>query len=161
MIPQTDISIDGSTAWALLTALAQYVPAGEFPETWLNHPCDTCDGFGDLKSFHLLSATTSRCRDCDGTGRHTFTLDVEDPDAAPIYIPMTKDLTVHVVEVMPIVDHLRESRRPRIQKLSAPKMSGQTHWVDDGERPGKKIQLPATAAPGKWAVRLAIHKETS
>jgi hypothetical protein len=167
-IPASDISIDidGTTAWLVDT------PGMSVGWELRNRPCDTCDGSGTC--FHGGPDVLPRCPDCDGTGRRTFTIELECPicngkrsefcgygDGLPDDNPScsmgVERVAVHVVEVLPIHDYCTDYK-PADHICHA--------WRDDrwywhrserGDRPTEKIiTLPDSAAPGMWAVLLAI-----
>jgi hypothetical protein len=114
----------------------------------LDCPCDTCDGSG---SFPAIQSQTDPCPDCDGSKRHTFNIHLSEGQH--------ETLSVHVVEVLEIRDG------------SKPCDDGTAHIRDDGPQylsanryvsmpargMGEYITLPADAAPGMYAVRLAVH----
>ena len=86
MIPADHITIDGDMALLVMPpdhefptnqASHQCAVCGNPPEShpWphvgaANRQCDTCDGVG-WPGFAMFA-----CPDCDGTGRHTFTVEV-------------------------------------------------------------------------------------
>ena len=129
MIAATNIAIDGDNAWAI-----------DDKDRWwhvnLDRPCDTCDGVGWLtwKSLTKSGTKSFDCHDCDGTGRHTFTLDVAQR-ILESYGHYIETIKVHVVEV-------RSTNDENIHVWSA-------------------SPLPQATARDMYAVRLAIHKETS
>jgi hypothetical protein len=223
-IPADRIAIDGDTAWFI----PQRCPETRAPQGahWgqgnpciygvraLDRPCDTCDGSGTC--FHGGPDVLPRCPDCDGTGRRTFTLDVEvdyhdsgwrgdcpwllrcnktpgfdpegicaygcreepecqtcvgdvepdgwGPDPGPEIEIAT--LTVHVVQVLPIVDCVGAfvdftDYDPQPAVLFHPNVYGvRPKLLHVGGRL-ETIALPDATAPGMWAVRLTIHKETT
>lgn len=120
MIAADHIAIDGSTAWVI-----------DDKDRWwhvnLERPCDRCHGQG-----RMLEDDASRptCTDCDGTGRHTFTLDVAQRilDSYGHYIETIK---VHVVQV-------RSTDDENIHVWSA-------------------SPLPQATGRGMWAVELKVH----
>jgi hypothetical protein len=151
-ISHTDIAIDGTTAWLVGP---DYTPA--FIAT-INRPCDTCDGIGSqcLNGHdHADCPWTSQCRDCGGTGRHTFTLDVQCvlpmcvngkrgywEDGSPCgycNASGTRALSVHVVDVLELVE------------------SGWFYTVATRGGFSKPTTLPTSAAPGKYAVQIEVH----
>ena len=124
MIAADHIAIDGSTAWVI-----------DDKDRWwhvnLDRPCDTCNGRGAFTERHSGMSGQYNCLDCDGTGRHTFGLDVAQRilDSYGHYIETIK---VHVVQV-------RSTDDENIHVWS--------------ESP-----LPPATARGMWAVELNIHK---
>ena len=123
MISADHIAIDGSTAWAL-----------DDKDRWwhvnLDRPCDTCDGTGHGEDSGGIGGRAT-CTDCDGTGRHTFTLDVAQR-ILESYGRYIETIKVHVVQV-------RSTDDENIHVWS--------------ESP-----LPPATARGMWAVELNIHK---
>ena len=176
-IPQTDIAIDGDTAWLVDT------PGMSVGWEQRNRPCDTCEGSGHVRKRLHDAPGIHRpvtCRNCGGTGRHTFTLDVEcdecnesgklGSDACwKCYAIGSKDITVHVVEVLPIYGRLDSPLPAGVSKwvwhspndLDADRRGTFLCEIIDNETQMTAVNLPAAAAPGMWAVRLAIHKENS
>ena len=108
MIPASDVIIDGDTAWLVVSS--------DIGARTRNRPCDAC-GDWDTPGWNCgtpyMPAEPVACSHCSGTGRHTFTIDIEGQGVRQI----GNLLSVHVLEVLPI------------------------------------------AAPGMFAVHLAIHKE--
>jgi hypothetical protein len=169
IIPQTDIAIDGATAWLAVRNHDRW-----FWETEHNRPCDTCDGSGHVRKRLHDAPGIHRpvtCTDCHGTGRHAFTLNTSEIFVAgdgenAIRI---ETLTVHVVDVLPIYTW-EQSRFSNVAHISrGPHVVGsglgKDEWVyypagwQDGQILESVVTLPAIAAPGMWAVHLAIHKE--
>jgi hypothetical protein len=161
-ISSTDIAIDGTTAWLVVDE------ANQIGFTHYGRPCDTCKGYGQEATAHdgTVAGGYVDCPDCGGTGRHTFTLDVREPCRSEVDCwNDIKTFTVHVVEVLPIVD------------ATAPQQTVRADIIDWGEKhhrnsPTRFVYMPAdqttagtylpafptSAAPGKYAVRLAIHE---
>jgi hypothetical protein len=180
--PSTAITIDGPTAWLVVEC-----PPDSAPARWeqADKQCDTCNGVGWLTWTYLTKPGTKTfdCTDCHGTGRFTFTLDVECddsihlpfvPDLAdddPWYVPGDREcrqcdesgtyqLSVHVVEVLPIVDgDLVGVPRPVIHSYPVIAAGKVVTWyylyAVNGEDDGH-LTLPDDAAPDKYAVRLAV-----
>ena len=120
MISQDDILIDGDTAW-LVTDEFISTPGLRINTNILDRPCDN----------EFTHDDTWDCPDCDNTGRHTFTVDIEGEGVRQV----GNLLRVHISEVLPIVDE----------------------WGRDPFDTPRGITLPPNAAPGKYAVRLAVH----
>jgi hypothetical protein len=166
-VPSTAITIDGPTAWLVGP---DYTPA--FIAT-LNRPCDTCEK--DRKTLDSDEQSDVYCPECDSTRRHTLTLDVE------CVLPMcvngkrgywqdghpcgycnatgTYQLSVHVVDVLPI--HGATEHWPDATHLSMDE-SNRTVWLwtwtgQGFESTRDYCTLPADAADGMYAVRLAVH----
>jgi hypothetical protein len=163
-ISHTDIAIDGTTAWLVGP---DYTPA--FIAT-LTRPCDLCDGRKGTSG--IIPYEYARYR-TPCPGRHTFTLDVE-PTPCTIdedhYIgtmewcacsPDIATITVHVVEVLPIVEwDTVDLGLPH----AVPCMTIDPHGngLEVTERDahdyfGINRTLPTSAAPGKYAVQLEVH----
>jgi hypothetical protein len=137
-IPASSITIDGSRAWWV-------VPEDELPQ--IPHlPCDNCYGVGEGRN--LFADIETECPECDGTGRHTFEIHVEDLEAAPIYIGprMTTTYRVHVVRVLPIVTWYAGGDMPWPCFEMEPDVEVVQRW-----------QRPADAEPGKYAVEMETH----
>jgi hypothetical protein len=175
IIPSTAITIDGTTAWTLFYGTIGEDGMRDYDA--LNRPCNACYGYGQEATAHdgTVAGGYVDCPDCAGTGRHCFTLDVE------CVLPMcvngqrgywqdghpcgycnatgTSQLSVHVVEVLPIVYNwndwmtkpLVSIERDGSAVLVENRIDGFCEKVTD-------ITLPADAAAGKFAVRLEIHK---
>ena len=131
-----------------------------FPAEWvtdLDRPCDTCGGDGALSERTTRSSFLPRS--CDGTGRHTFTVeawlcDVYDCAKCIGGVHKRRDtLTVHVIDVLPIVAKDIHGEAPDRYVYVLP--DGRAWLVEtDTETP---ITLPPAAAPGMLLVRLAVH----
>jgi hypothetical protein len=160
IIPSTAITIDGNNAWLVIDGPRP----GEYDDRHeVNRPCDTCNGTGahildeleDDRSFWK----TEDCHACDGTGRHTFTLHVEGERLSIANGRLRRydgfAIPVHVVEVLPIHD------RPNgPQNTDGPMvyLFGSCWWVWRSVGNYEVVTLSEDAAPGMFAVRLAIHK---
>jgi hypothetical protein len=186
-IPHTAIAIDGNTAWLVMDE-----PDHDETMRWANldRPCDTCDGVECSMGWDCDDTLCQcPCLHCHGTGRHTFTLDVEcewcvgygyllgAPDhyeaGSDAVIPCTDDdgeecndgtrqLTVHVVAVLPIADEFDDG----CDALPSIELRGDgsywlydQDWVSDLGSSVKPtaVALPVSAAPGKYAVQLEVH----
>jgi hypothetical protein len=133
----------------------------------LDRPCDGCsDHWGEDDD----EWDPSRCPDCSGTGRHTFTVEVEyevvdswtttgpNNTAAKHWDGKFKKephvLRVSVVPgmVLEIVNGLNDLPERSCIWTS----SEGTFWLmHEGE--ASIITLPPAAAPGMWAVKLAVQ----
>jgi hypothetical protein len=136
----------------------------------LDRPCGTCDGHRwdwkrcadeDLQVDDPVDYYP--CPDCID-GRHTFDIEVEDVDEWDQSFSVNA-YRVSVVPgmVLPIVRYSVEANGgPYIVKLSAPKMSGESHCVitpgtePDGSWQYHSTTLPTAAAPGMFAVKLRV-----
>jgi hypothetical protein len=168
IIPQTHITIDGDTAWWVT---GDPIASSEAWAMTICRPCDTCDGVGKTIQQGRDTRSWQTCPDCHGTGRFTFTLDVpclcmtlpgcNGPyKGGPCGGTGTRQITVHVVEVLPIdavIGACLAHKWPHVlvgHGLSVLCGGPGTDGVTS-------ITLPASKAVGKYAVRLAIHKGTS
>ena len=143
MIPASSFVLDGDTALVVKTPFDPTFPGVE-P---LNRPCDTCGGFCRLRE-NAADPYGRPCPDCDGTGRHTFDIEVDhDP-----YDGYFDTFRVHVIDVLPIVDEYRV-----LPNNTVVQQNGDRWMVDDPEGERRWITLPPDAAPGKWLVRMAVH----
>jgi hypothetical protein len=163
VIPHTAITIEGDTAWWVKPAALQDGLTDPKSAWMFNRPCDTCDGSG---SFPAIQSQTDPCPDCAGTGRHTFTLDVQLPWAAKAVNNIftdeveqaTRQITVHILEVLPIVYDWNDwMTKPLVSieqdgsaVLVENRIDGFCEKVTD-------ITLPTDAASGMWAVKMALH----
>jgi hypothetical protein len=140
----------------------------------LDRLCDTCNGSG---SFPAIQSQTDPCPDCDGTGRHCFTLDVESEpfwsvdeqakyhiepcDDADCCKPPPKQLSVHVVEVLPIVAwDTVDLGLPHPVPCMTIDPHGNALEVDEAGVDCFKAHdrtLPPDAADDMFCVRLAVH----
>jgi hypothetical protein len=154
VIPASAIHFnDDGTAWSLLHELAQYVPATEFPEVWLDRSCDTCGGTGTWRA--LFADTHGTCPDCDGTGRHTFTVEVAWQTEVDAY--QSETLRVSVVTVLPIVKHDEHSI---VGRYIVQMESGAFYLMSNEDFPvtSEQITLPPDAKVGDWSVKLEVHQ---
>jgi hypothetical protein len=152
-IPSTDITIDGDTAWLVVRN-----QDGWFWKTDHNRPCDTCNGHGHVRQRLHDAPGIHRpvtCPDCHGTGRHTFTLDVQEPCRCKADCGDIATITVHVVEVLPIGD--KDTMGEGF--LYGGRHLGPNWIIVGGGSDQPNITLPDSAAPGKHAVHLAIKEK--
>ena len=166
MIPADQIAFDGDTAWWVKNK-PTYDGADGATLTSLDRPCDTCDGTGanqpdeDYDDINLAWATdddTAELYDCtggcDGTGRHTFTIEVS-------FGVMTRGFRIHRVSVVPgmvlpiVADADDLPDCPPLIEMD----DGGVRFFDEGvveTNDAEPITLPPAAAPGMWAVKLRI-----
>jgi hypothetical protein len=139
-IPASSITIDGDRAWWVVTE-------DELPQMW-ERPCEDSEHCHDGWIDTHRGDDSEACYYCDGTSRHTFEIDVEDLEAAPIYIGhgMTTTYRVHVVRVLPIVTWYAGGDMPWPCFEMEPDVEVVQRW-----------QRPADAEPSKFAVELAVH----
>jgi hypothetical protein len=104
------------------------------------------------------------CEQCDGTGRHTFEIEVERPcDTLANALrcdPATQ--RVHVLDVLPIFDSCPDEKPANhvCHAYYAGEESGmwwQHRSFDHHDWTERQVTLPATAALGMWVVWLAVH----
>lgn len=142
---------DDATAW--------WVPdPGEWTDygsilNELDRPCGLCDGAGcdDPVDFY-------QCLVCDGTGRHTFTIEVEVPRITMWDTNARRTFRVSVVPdmVLPIVDIWPTDAPAIFHDPSSPVSEWWwTYAVPDGWN--MPITLPPAATPGMFAVKLQVH----
>jgi hypothetical protein len=167
MIPATAIHFnDDGTAWSLLYELAQYVPAAEFPEVWLDRQCDTCGGDG------VQAGIGFRCTFCDGTGRHTLTVEVGEQTALaesdPEFAASLRSLTLRVSVVPGMVLPVHVIPSPlepdemmwKLETTPQPfigiaQVSGLAVLVEHDR--ATPIALPPDAKVGGYAVKVKVH----
>jgi len=162
MIPADNflLSDDGTTALWVNDA------PGAANTTTLNRPCETT--YDDLQE--RFGDPYVRCPDCDGTGRHTFNIEVEcghfdDPESPTISCwnceAGKRTYRVHVIDVLPIVDttglHQGEQLPPPDHACAISTYSPRVFNVGSKAAGWEPITLPPDAAPGQWLVRLAVH----
>ena len=147
MIDQDHITINDDTALWVFTDNGPVTDRSAVLDA--NRPCDPCNGVG-WPGFAMFA-----CNDCDGTGRHTFTVECE-CDACPEFagISHKRTLRVHVIDVLPIINEGQLMDGTHTVVLIDP--TGQAHLLD-GVAP-HVITLPPAAEPGSWLVRLAVHR---
>jgi hypothetical protein len=127
-----------------------------------DRPCDTCDGLKVIELRPYGRGNERRCPDCDGTGRHTFTVEVEwvDGQRTP---PQRFRVSVVPGMVLPIVDQYDETYdgMPSLECRD----EGDIFWLYDqaycdapmnSDVEPIEVTLPPAAAPGMWAV-LAVQ----
>jgi hypothetical protein len=158
IIPSTAITIDGTTAWTLFYGTIGEDGMRDYDA--LNRPCDTCNGrgFRPLKEGPTVGimvienglSPLGGCPDCDCTGRHCFTLDVQEPCRCKADCGDINQLAAHVVEVLPIVEENEDAYHDP-ETISADMLGGFWHG-------NRQISLSDDAAAGKFAIRLEIHK---
>jgi hypothetical protein len=142
----------------------------EAPHSGLNaidRPCDTCDGSG----LRVASSPDGRevyhgpglCPDCDGTGRHTFDIEVACEACGDRHdIPIgnssggaTYRVSVVLGMVLPIVDVVDEC--PEHSHLCVFYDRRTNRWsFSDDTKLDPVTALPPDAKPGMWAVKVAV-----
>jgi hypothetical protein len=153
-IPSTAITIDGPTAWWVIDLETAWRRKHD------NRPCDTCDGVGHVRQRLSDAPGIHRpvtCHDCHGTGRHCFTLDVEGECMSIANGRLRRydgfAISVHVVAELEIGDDHTWGEG----FLYGGKHLGPNWIVVGGGLDQPNITLPEDAAPGMYAVRLAVH----
>jgi hypothetical protein len=171
MIPADSWHDNGDgTAW--LVDDRRFVPnAGAW---WgdLDRPCDTCGGWGELEDDHPVygAAMGADCPDCDGTGRHTFTIEVDNVDTVDEFIEHgnCRSYRVAVVTgmVLPIAAMDNEGECGFADNEDhvcvAPNRIGGIDGVDHVayvNGTSDYITLPPAAKPGMWAVKVRTQPE--
>lgn len=121
-------------------------------------PCGTCRGSHRVKG-PAQTAVDMDCPDCDGTGRHTFEVEVESWSGTHTYdgSRSIRTLRVHVVPgmVLPIVDS--DDWVEGVDCIEANPYG--EFWLHLASLPplaARGITLPPAAKPGMWAVQLRI-----
>ena len=172
MIPADSflLSDDGTTALVVFGGVPGWTPIGW--EALFNRPCVVCKGLG-----RDIADLVTPCPDCDGTGRHTFTIEVEctgklvevtdngrfglscDGGCGKEYPWGTLTFTVHVFDVLPIVDENDAMNGPGIPRRCIIYRSPTEAWFyGDADEGVERITLPPDAAPDMFAVSLDVHE---
>lgn len=145
MIPADHITIDGDTAWLVVASIT--APFGEPLPAALDRPCDTCGGTGLVPPKpEPHPQVPGFCPDCDGTGRHTFTIGTRRVHVVPGM----------VVPIMAASDKREDNLTERCiimwddyAELFDPDLNAD-RWT--------RIALPIAAQPGMYAVQLEVHQ---
>jgi hypothetical protein len=164
MTPATHIRFNDAhtEAWMLAPDFASFMVYRQ-----IDRQCDMCYGRGT-------------CVLCDGTGRHTFTIDIEcpvlafegsavhdHPDVNPC--PVCSGVTTYRVSVvpgmvLPIVAWDEQKQIATLDHFIATGWKQNPEWAVEYRRGAhigrqqKPITLPSAATPGKhWAVKLEVH----
>jgi hypothetical protein len=168
MIPHDRIHFnDDGTAWLVEEALPDS-PSG-WPATRNDYPCDTCVSWGGR------GMSFKNCRDCDGTGRHTFEIEVACEACGDRHdIPIgnssggaTYRVSVVPGMVLPIHDHdnlldgdtaLDHDWQPHITVSADQALLcvRDARYTDDWDE--RAITLPPAAKPNMRAVKLRVEK---
>jgi hypothetical protein len=170
-IRSTAIAIDGDTATLIVRNHDRW-----FWETEHDRPCDTCEK--DRKTLDSDEPSDVYCPECDSTRRLTFTLDVEcdEPDIdrcedQGVHNGPTCEerrcfkgrfaVSVHVAEVLPIIEwDTVDLGLPHPVPCMTIDPHGNALEADEAGVDWFKAHdrtLPPDAAPGMFAVRLAVH----
>jgi hypothetical protein len=126
----------------------------------IDRPCDTCDGLKQVRDYCSseecddphCTLVTLHCPDCDGTGRHTFTIEVDTGEWSSVVQGMkTRTLRVSVIPGMalPIYDRLAKG-------LCIVERADGSFSLFRADGRNAPITLPPAAAPGMRAVKLAV-----
>jgi len=136
-----------------------------------DEPCDTCGGEGVVDDLDNDGAVVT-CEWCDGTGRHTFTVEVScmgDTERCR-YVMTEHEHTIRVSVVpgmvLPIHDRdnlldgdtaLDHDWQPHITVSADQALLcvRDARYTDDWDE--RAITLPPAAKPGMWAVKLEAH----
>jgi hypothetical protein len=176
MIPADSITFnDDGTAWLVEEALPDS-PSG-WPATRNDYPCDTCGG-GLEEAFQWRDWQTvsmiQDCPDCDGTGRHTFTVEVGGHSRTPSLsmelsgeAPCDGCVRTYRVSVVPgmVLRIISMSAAcaddaPPLPFIISPVRRGEATVIagyPDADHE-TVITLPPAAQPGMWAVKLRVEK---
>ena len=150
-IPASSIHFNGDgTAWWV------FDENGPAPQFQASRPCDTCDGCGNI-CWGGTPETTLPDGDCDGTGRHTFTVEVEGEWSPRMHADRSLRVSIREGMVLPIHGDAGWGERQWPGHAHVELMETQTilwRGPDDFEH----ITLPPDAQPGMWAVLLDIHE---
>jgi hypothetical protein len=158
IIPSTAIAIDGATAWLIMDE-----PDHDETMRWANldRTCHTCGGTGTNRvNVNRSLKGLKGCAPCCGTGRHTFEIPTSEVFIAgdgENAIRITA-LTVHVVEVLLIYPIFGVGDASLDRTIPHIMMDDTGAWYLDGDQGIRNITLSTSAAPGKYAVRLALHE---
>jgi hypothetical protein len=167
-IPASSIHFNGDdTAWLVIPLLLDV----EMMVTE-DRPCDTCGGEPDTR---VLTATEwfDHCPDCDGTGRHTFTVEAgqcicngDSPPADDCEGVRSLRVSIREEMVLGIYDPTAGCPGPASPHIC---WSATDRHVDSETNgcwllvtntlhdASPAIILPPDAQPGMWAVLLDIH----
>jgi hypothetical protein len=148
------------TAWVVGTE-EERTP-GVYPDGDTARSCDTCGG---NQRIDLPDYRNAECPDCDGTGRHTFMIEVErtcpgggdlcgGDDPHTLMPPRTHRVSVVEGMVLPIVG--KWEHRPNVGSFIT-RFDGATRLWTDADL-YEHLRLPPDAKPGMWAVKLQVHQ---
>lgn len=165
VIAADHITFDDDTAWLVTEGNDNHPPT-----YWakFNRPCDTCDGTGfDLAdvSRHLVEMSNgqparevSRCSGCNGTGRHTFDIEVGYDGIIRPHAHRFR-YRVSIVEgmVLPIYGEDAEQYNYGRWIETLDDDAFQFWWDEEQQRHrSDHVTLPSAAKPGMWAVLLRV-----
>jgi hypothetical protein len=156
MIPADQWLDNGDgTAWVATRATAEGAPY-PIPFDLFDRPCDLCDPHAWIGGKPDLP-----CGDCDGTGRHTFPIEVEHDGPTGAHIASSDGsfrrvyrVSVKPGMVLPIVEHEQwrlDPMFPVVTKVMLRYMLRRANGTCDW------ITLPSAAKPGMWCVKLQVH----
>lgn len=165
MIPSSHFHLEADTAWWVTGDL---IASSEGWALTIDRPCDTCDGERLVpgSTADELQRIEEVCPSCDGTGRHTFDVEVEclcEPESG-LDGCEAGTYRVHVISgmVLPIVETIPASTSHLIE--NEPAVFSDPEWRDewfirttDGCIDSLGVTLPSAAAPGMFAVKLGVH----
>jgi hypothetical protein len=142
------ITIDGNEAWWVPPWTQASLP----PIANLNRPCETCD-----ETSYVQGEEFVRCDCIDG--RHTFDIEVGRPFwLADPPTPRSRTYRAAIIEVLPIFGENHDdwpSPHPPGPAYVRLNDSGRAFLLTPFE--SHEITLPSAAAPGMYAVRLAVR----
>jgi hypothetical protein len=134
-IPATAITIDDTTAWLVVRSITDDLKYGTGRRRTLDVECVLPMCVNGKRGYWQDGHPCGRCR---ATG--------------------TYQLSVHVVEVLPIHDHCADYKPADHICRAWQDERWYWHRSDLGDRPTEEIvTLSTDAAPGMFAVRLAVH----
>jgi hypothetical protein len=147
---------DDGTAW---WALGSWTLDDSPPVKHLDRPCGSCGGSGYVSDEMVIDAP---CPDCDSTGRHTFTVEVEqlcDTLANALRCDLiTFRVSVVPGMVLPIVDNSNDWEHGHIDHIDMMDETAILRTNTEGFcQDGEIITLPPAAKPGTCAVQLQVH----
>ena len=162
MIPADHITFDGDMAWWVLDEDYEF---DSVHARSLDRPCEWCQR-------HLSSGAWPNCPDCNGTGRHTFQIEVEcdvcadraewcgfDGIGNPLCSNGTVALRVSIVPgmVLPIVSAEQYRNDMSLRGPFVIAYSDGTTSVYHNTSDIRVTPLPPAAKPGDWAVQLNVQ----
>jgi hypothetical protein len=131
-----------------------------------DRPCDTCDGDGEF--FNDLSDSMTDCPDCDGIGRHTFTIDVGPYDIREPHVTVYNAVTTHRVSVVPdmvlpiLTVGVEGYPHDPPEQFAWITKNGVLRVVNCVEKSDTHCgQAPSAATKGMWAVKVAVSRDSA
>jgi hypothetical protein len=169
MTPASSIAFseDGKQAWLLLDSepfrgIGGAIEATDYyvedVKTW-DRSCDTCNGFGWGEDSGGMGGRESCSGDCDGTGRHAFTIEVgcngiHDGGwcSGPLRVSVREGM------VLPIVDEAAVIHGRVNMPAQCITVRHDAAHLHGGVNVPSRITLPPDARPGLWCVLLDVHQ---